>query len=390
MRSSWPSAPSRSRIARCSPRARSTRVLGHARRALGDFAGAVEAFELGEAAAAERGLEPYRLELVMLRAATLTDLGGLDEARRLALEAHRQAASIGSDVNDLWARIVEGFVLLRSDPAAATAVFEVVLRDEADHRWPGGEAAARQGIASAQLLEGDLAGAADSLTGLLELLAAQGAQSDLRSILHLAGALLLARGRPRAAADLAATGLTLPNVSSFVRTTEELFPIPVEDGHVLAPSAALRLALRMVRAEGAPTSRTVDDGESPSFGAPATSGPSGTREGPSTSRRRRDWTTWRGSWPSPDERSTSWTSSGLRWRSPAPGRCSTGTGAAGWRIGSASCRRSSTTPTPPTTSLARSRPPPSSTPSSTTWPRRWAWVAVSARAPAPPSGPGRP
>ena len=300
-------------------------MLGHARRALGDFAGAVEAFELGEAAAAERGLEPYRLELVMLRAATLTDLGGSGRSQPPgAGGAPTGRCRSVRDVNDLWARIVEGFVLLRSDPAAAT----VGLRGGAPRRgrsplarvarWLPVRASPRHSCWRATWR-----GRRTRWTGLLELLAAQGAQSDLRSILHLAGALLLShaagRGRPRTSQPRASPCRTS---APFVRTTEELFPIPVEDGHVLAPSAALRLALRM-RAGGAQGLR---------------------RHGRSTtvSRRRCEragdlWALWyegrsvhlkatkglddlaRLLGRARTERSTSWTSSGLRWRSPATG-----------------------------------------------------------------------
>jgi predicted ATPase len=241
------------------------RVLGHARRALGDLKGAVRAFEAGEMAAAERGVEPYRLELAMLRAATLTDLGRVEEARRLAIEGQREAVALGSHVNDLWARVVEGFALLQTEPRRAREVFESVRRDEAEHRWPGGEVAAVQGVASAQLLEGDVGGAAATLAELLELLAERGAQSELRSVLHLAGAVLLARGRPVEAADLAATGATLPHVSSFVQTTEALFPVPADEGHVLSSSAALRLALRLVRAEQSAAPRPPEGSEAPSL-----------------------------------------------------------------------------------------------------------------------------
>lgn len=223
------------------------RVLGQARRALGDLHGAVATFQQGEAAATERGLDPYRWELASLRAAVLADLGDLDAARGIALDIQRESAAQGSHVSDLWARTIEGYVLARQDRVAARGVFEGVVRDEAEHRYPSAEVTARQGLAMVQLLDGDVAEAGNTLGGLLAVLAERGAQAELRGVLHVAAAVLHHVGRPEAR-DLAATSVTLADISSFTRATQELLPVP-SDGHVLAPASALRLALRLVRAQ---------------------------------------------------------------------------------------------------------------------------------------------
>jgi hypothetical protein len=172
-------------------------------------------------------------------------------------------------VNDLWARVLEGYVLARTDRRGSRAIFEGVLHDEARHRYPSGEVAAREGLALVQLLEGDLPAATQTMAELLSVLAERGAQAELRGVLHLVGAILDATGQRRGAADLVATAATLPDISSFTRVKEDLLPAGPEDGHVLAPAAALRLALRLLRAErpGAPApARLGEDASMQRFG----------------------------------------------------------------------------------------------------------------------------
>ena len=126
--------------------------------------------------------------------------------------------------------------------------------------------AAGQGIASAQLLEGDVAGAADTLEHLLELLAKRGAQSDLRSILHLRGRRPRRTGPAPRGGGPRSHGAHAAERQLLRAHHRGALPHPDRGRPRALPDAALRLALQLVRAEEqASAPHKVDDGEVPSL-----------------------------------------------------------------------------------------------------------------------------
>jgi hypothetical protein len=87
--------------------------------------------------------------------------------------------------------------------------------------------------------------AAARVVELLEGLLARGSTYELRLVFDVAAALLARSGRAVAAADLAATALSLPVVSITASVGHELFPLDPTGGSVLP----VRDAIRLTRAE---------------------------------------------------------------------------------------------------------------------------------------------
>ena len=262
------------------------RVVAQARRAGGDADGAIHAFAETADAARHLGLVAMATEADSARAQVLADVGRTDEALQLVRRACAEAAAAGSEVGVAWARAIEGSILLRVDPHAAARLLDEVLVQVRDIRYHAGESVVLRARALADLLTGELADAADRTLELLGVLLASGSATELRAVLDVASPLLREAGGTAAAADLAATALSLPIVSITASVGHELRPLDPAGGSALP----IRDAILVVRDE---LSRIVEPPAAEALGAP------GGRERRSRSRRgafRRAGDVWEVGW----------------------------------------------------------------------------------------------
>lgn len=221
------------------------RAIAQARRAGGDAAGGVEWFAATAREARRLGLTGFAVEADAARAQVLADVGRSDDALELVRAARDEAAAVGSDVAVTWARTVEGSIMLRVDPEAATEVVEEALAECRRIRYAAGTSVNLRTLALAALCLGDDVTAAQHLLALLDELLGRGSTLELRAVLDVAAPLLARAGRGTVAADLAATALALPVVSITASVGRELFPVDPTGGRALG----IRDAILATRAE---------------------------------------------------------------------------------------------------------------------------------------------
>ncbi|MPY95140.1 MAG: hypothetical protein GEV08_19420 [Acidimicrobiia bacterium] len=216
------------------------RALGQARRARGDAAGALALFVEGTEEARAEGLTGMALELDVARATVLADLGQVDVALDLVRSAALEASTGGSDINEVWARTTEGYILLRSDPRMALEVVDAAMAAARRIGYAAGVFANMRSRALGELGEGRPQDAARTMADLLDELVSRGGL-ELRLVLDTVAVVLERVGRP-SWASLAATSHTLPVVSLLASVRHELFPLPAHDGPVLGIGEAVSLA----------------------------------------------------------------------------------------------------------------------------------------------------
>ena len=215
------------------------RAVAQALRAGGDAEGASTWFADAADAARERRLTALAVEADAARAQILADLGRTDAALALVTQARAEAASAHAPMAEVWARTIEGSVLLRVDVARAETVLGEALATSRALGYGGGASVAVRSLALAALCRGDLRTAAARVLELLDDLLAEGSTYELRMVFDLAAALLGQARRQAAAADLAATALALPVVSITASLGHELFPLDATGGTALGGRDAI-------------------------------------------------------------------------------------------------------------------------------------------------------
>ncbi|MGE3449448.1 MAG: hypothetical protein AB7H92_17925 [Microbacteriaceae bacterium] len=203
------------------------RVIGHARVARGDVAGAIETLSGAIALAEERApalameMTVSRAELLAAAAPTTMPIEGLLQTVRTVAG---RADDAGSAVNAIWARSVEATLLARTDREQARVVAARALTEAGAAVYPAAESVNLHTLASLLVDDGDLSAAAALLRRLIDGLIARGAATELRNGLRLS-AVALERAQRPAWDVVAAHAATLPVVS--------LFSIPGHEGHPL-------------------------------------------------------------------------------------------------------------------------------------------------------------
>jgi predicted ATPase len=240
------------------------RAIAQSRRACGDTEAGIQWFAAAAREARRLGLTGFAVEADAGRAQVLADLGRVDDALALARAARDEAAAVGSDVAATWARTVEGSILLRVDPRAAAGIIDEALAECRRIGYAAGTSVNLRSLALAELRRGDAAAAARHILSLLDELLARGSTLELRTVCDVASALLAQVGRSAAAADLAATALSLPVVSITASVGHELYPIDPTGGRVLGVREAIlvtRAELDAVGAGGEPAAHVGSIGE---------------------------------------------------------------------------------------------------------------------------------
>lgn len=210
------------------------RAIAQSLRAAGDTEAALSWFDAAAVEARRAGLVALAVEADAARAQILADLGSVAEALALVAGARAEAESAGAEVAMAWTRCIEGSVLLRTDPARASAVLEHGLAECRRLAYAAGVSANLRSLAFADLLAGDHRRAASRVLELLDDLLGRGSTYELRLVFDAASAVLRHAGLPDAAADLAATALALPVVSITASVGHELFPLDPAGGEVLS------------------------------------------------------------------------------------------------------------------------------------------------------------
>lgn len=222
------------------------RVMGEARRALGDPLGAATHFEQGAKEARARSAYTAAIELDVARAIALTDAGTSVDALALVREAHREAEERSATAVEVWAASVEAHLRLHTDAAGALPVIERALDAARRIHHDAAIAVAVRARVLALVTVDRLDDAAVETLELLDRLVERGALDELRTALDTA-AIVLARAGRRGWADLAATARALPIVNLSPSVDHERFPLPPGDGTILEPRDAIRVARRQLR-----------------------------------------------------------------------------------------------------------------------------------------------
>ena len=229
------------------------RVLGQARRAVGDVQGALAAFTDGAELARTLDMPAMAVELDVAHAQVSADDGHVEEALPALRSSVEESVRIGSVINEAWARSCLGWVLLRVDPTSALEEIERAL--ESSRRmtttgeqidYPIGVAVNLRSRAFAELLRGDVVAARATIAELLDDVLERGAISHARLVIDVA-AVLAHRIGDDSWARLAATAAALPT-ATLVGAGYELVPLPTGGAQPLGRRAALATVVGLVTA----------------------------------------------------------------------------------------------------------------------------------------------
>ncbi len=196
--------------------------------------------QAGQEAAERLGFTPFARELRVFQAQALHGLGRHDEA--LAITREALAATPRHDVNNIWARIVEGMVLVDLDPPAGIAALEEAAEQSVTTFYPFGIGASGRLLAMADLRQGNHRRAAERLLAAIAHNLEYGNIGELGVTVLAASALLDAVGAPEAG-DLAASAASW-NAEPLALGPEldELLVADTDHGRVVPPRAAIELA----------------------------------------------------------------------------------------------------------------------------------------------------
>ncbi len=201
------------------------RVLGQARRALGDVDGALAALGAAAAIGHELGMTAMAMEMEVATAQVVADAGDVATAVADLARIVDGAVESGSTITENWARSTLAWVTLRVDPPAGLALAGAALGQARAADYPIGIAVNLRSCAFGHLLLGDLTAAAAAVSDLLAELLARGALSNVRVLTDVSAALAYRAGSP-AWEVLAATARHLP-ISTMASAQYELLPLPI-------------------------------------------------------------------------------------------------------------------------------------------------------------------
>ena len=225
------------------------RVLGQARRAVGDVPGALAAFRDGADVARQLEMPAMAVELDVAHAQASADDGRVEEALHALRASVDESVRIGSVGNEAWARSCLGWVLLRVDPASALEEIEGALEMSRRIDYPIGVAVNLRSRAFAELLLGDLDAARTTVAELLDDVLERGAISHARLVVDVA-AVLAHRIGDASWAQLASTAATLPT-ATLVGAGYELVPLPDGRARPVGRREAIAMVVRLLAAHTA-------------------------------------------------------------------------------------------------------------------------------------------
>jgi predicted ATPase len=234
------------------------RVLGQARRAVGDVPGALAAFRDGADVARQLDMPAMAVELDVAHAQTSADDGRVDEALQALRASVDESVRLGSVVNEAWARSCLGWVRLRVDPASALEEIEGALEMSRRIDYPIGVAVNLRSRAFAEILVEQVDTARATVAELLDDVVERGAMSHARLVVDVA-AVLAHRIGDVSWAQLASTAAALPT-ATLVGAGYDLVPLPGGSARPLGRRDAIAMVAVTCRARtrvgcGLPRSR---------------------------------------------------------------------------------------------------------------------------------------
>ena len=222
------------------------RVLGQARRAVGDVPGALAAFRDGADVARQLDMPAMAVELDVAHAQASADDGRVEEALQALRASVDESVRIGSVVNEAWARSCLGWVRLRVDPASALEEIEGALEMSRRIDYPIGVAVNLRSRAFAELLLDDVDAARATVAELLDDVLERGAISHARLVVDVA-AVLAHRIGDASWAQLASTAAALPT-ATLVGAGYDLVPLPAGGARPLGRREAIAMVVRLLAA----------------------------------------------------------------------------------------------------------------------------------------------
>ena len=222
------------------------RVLGQARRAVGDVPGALAAFRDGADVARQLEMPAMAVELDVAYAQASADDGRVEEALHALRASVDESVRIGSVGNEAWARSCLGWVRLRVDPASALEEIEGALEMSRRIDYPIGVAVNLRSRAFAELLLDDVDAARATVAELLDDVLERGAISHARLVVDVA-AVLAHRIGDASWAQLASTAATLPT-ATLVGAGYDLVPLPDGRARPLGRREAIAMVVRLLAA----------------------------------------------------------------------------------------------------------------------------------------------
>lgn len=208
------------------------RVLGQARRALGDLPGALDAFRTGSAIGSELGMPAMAAELDIAAALVVADEGDVERSLAILTDIVERATSAPSTITESWARTALAWVHVRVDPQAARPKIDHALMLAKQLDYPVAVAANLRSRAFAEILLDDLAAATATTLELLDDLLGRGALSNARLLADVAAVIAFRCGDP-GWETLAATARALP-ITTIISAHYELVSLPATTAPVIA------------------------------------------------------------------------------------------------------------------------------------------------------------
>jgi predicted ATPase len=244
------------------------RVLGQARRAVGDVPGALAAFRDGADIARQLEMPAMAIELDVAHAQVSADDGHVEEALQALGATVDESVGIESVITEAWARSCLGWVRLRVDPGSAREEIERALEISRRIDYPIGVAVNLRSRAYAELLLDSVDEARATVAELVDDVLARGAISNARLVVDVA-AVLAHRMGDDAWAQLASTAAALPT-ATLVGAGYDLVPLPASGARPLPRREAIATVLRLVAAppiatDAAPAPSEPDVDEAPSL-----------------------------------------------------------------------------------------------------------------------------
>lgn len=167
-----------------------------------DTAAALAHLDRADAAAEASGFEPYRGELLCIRAEILS----ADGAREQSVAAAERALAIATEQGNLytrgWALQLMGMLSVKARPAAAHRWLEAALTTARSQGYPYGITASLRGLAILAAEEGDLGSSATLFTEALTTIEQSGFLAERWDTLAAMAPLLVRVGRRQSAAVL--------------------------------------------------------------------------------------------------------------------------------------------------------------------------------------------
>ncbi len=233
------------------------------------------------AAAEALGLTPFAQEMEVFQAQALFGLGRPDEA--LARTRTVLDGTDPDDVNNIWARIVEGMVLLTSDPSAGVAALEEASSRSAEVYYPFGMGASARLLALADIRQGHHRRAAERLLAAIAHNLEYGNVGELGVTMLAAASLLETVGAPEAEALAGAASTWHGPALALGPELDDLLIADANVGRAVPSKVDIDLTraglLRLVESVG-PTDGAEPNGSGRGPEPDAERGGSGERRGP--------------------------------------------------------------------------------------------------------------